>query len=62
MKPFTTAGIERLTEQLEPDIRLGASNHVWTCPGETESWMVDRLIEHRNKRLEEAKKEQSNGQ
>jgi thymidylate synthase len=56
MKPFTLDGMERIAEVVEPDIRTGKGDHVWVHPGETESWMLDRLIEHRDKRITEAQR------
>ncbi len=64
MKPFTLAGIQVLAEQVEPDIRNG-EDYTWGVDGagaETETWMVNQLVNHRLKRLEEARKKEKNEQ
>lgn len=58
MKPFTLEGMELIAHVCEPDIRRGRRIErpiVDLRPlGETELWMLDRLNEHREKRLKEA--------
>ncbi len=53
MKPFTLAGLERVATVIEPDIRTGVGDVAWFANGDTEDWMVQRLVDHRNKRLSE---------
>ena len=58
MKPFTLAELEQLAEVNEVGIRVsGGTAEGGQTFGETVGWMRDRLVEHRQKREDEWKKE-----
>lgn len=58
MKPFTLDLLQKLGEDWEPRIRTSTVDRtdITSVGDDTIGWMVDRLIEHRLKRDEEAKK------